>query len=102
MKIQISDIRPHPSNPRSFLRQDFVDVTSKSMDKDGLKNPVRLVLLTGERQAADGLIAQGVKYYILSGHYRYEAAKKLGWKEIEADVKDNLTPEQEMMELILG
>jgi len=102
MKIQLSEIRPHPDNPRSFLEQDIVDAVAKSMDKDGLLNSVKLVLLTDERKAGDGLVGQGTNYYILCGHYRYAAAKKLGWTEIEAVVVKGISRADEMLELIMG
>ncbi len=76
MKIPISEIKPHPNNPRSFLQQDIVDAVAKSMDKDGLLNPVKLVLLTDERKAGDGLSGQGINYYILCGHTGTQAQSR--------------------------
>ncbi len=102
MKIPISEIKPHPNNPRSFLQQDITDAVAKSMDKDGLLNPVKLALLTDDRKAGDGLLGQGINYYILCGHYRYAGAKQNGWTEIEAVVVKGLSPADEMLELIMG
>jgi len=70
--------------PQNAVRLDIPDDAlfelSESMKELGLIEPIILVPLED-------------KYEIVAGHRRWLAAKKLGWKEIKAEIRE-LTPEQ--------
>lgn len=65
--VKISDIKPHPKNPRVHP-DSALEKLSKSIKEFGWTNPVLL--------SSDGVI--------LAGHARVKAAERLGYKEIPA------------------
>jgi ParB family chromosome partitioning protein len=70
--IGLSGIAVLPTRMRS-LRPEVVDALAKSMKKQGLLQPIIL------RKAATG-------FYLVAGHHRYQAAKKLKWEAIRAQI----------------
>jgi ParB/RepB/Spo0J family partition protein len=79
-KIRINSIfNATPSRPKD---KATIKTLAESIGKLGLLNPitVRRVELTS------GLVKEG--YAILSGNHRLEAAKALGWSEIDANIID--------------
>ena len=72
-------------NPRKVdtKSQDFIDIKN-SMELRGQDEPIQLAAFT----TPDG------KRPIVSGHHRYTAALMLGWKELDATVRDDVTDEK--------
>jgi ParB family chromosome partitioning protein len=97
MNIQISKIRPNPNNPRCLLRQEMIDNLASSIAEIGLKNPIKLAILT----PAERVEAPEFEYVVVDGMLRLMAAKKQGWTEIEAEVKD-LDPKERFKESVIG
>lgn len=73
---KIKDIHPYPGNPR--INRDAVQPVMESIQKDGYRARIMVD-------------ANGV---IIAGHTRFAAIKKLGWKEVEVWVADDMTEEQ--------
>src|SRR4051794_19579907 len=71
----IADLTPHPDQDRLFRALEGEEFESfvESM-RDGLHVPIEVT--------PDGMV--------ISGHQRHRAAKKLGWAEITAWVRDDL------------
>ena len=76
MKIDIKKINEGRFVIREETNKDYVDQLAASLKKDGQWNPIIV------RPKPDG------RYEIIAGHYRLKAAKKAGFKEIEATVRD--------------
>ena len=70
MKVKISDIKV-----RNRIRKDLgnIETLSDSLNRHGLFSPI---LVTSD-------------YRLIAGERRLEAAKRLGWKSIEAKVIDD-------------
>lgn len=73
---KITDIHPYPGNPR--INRDAIQPVMESIIKNGYRARI-IVDKNGE---------------IIVGHTRYAALKKLGWKEVEVWVADDMTDEQ--------
>jgi len=73
---KIKDIHPYPGNPR--INKEAVQPVMESIRKDGYR--ARIIV-----------DKNGV---IIAGHTRFAALKKLGWKEVEVWVADDMTEEQ--------
>ena len=71
MVLPISEIQPHPLNKEIYSLSNLDDLI-KSIEDVGLLQPI--------------IINQ--KNQILSGHRRYECIKKLGWNNVEVEVKE--------------
>ncbi len=76
MNLKISKIEIGNYTVREDIDQEHVNRLAQSLKKDGQWNPIIV------RPKEEG------RYEVISGHYRLRAAKKLGWKEIDAKVKD--------------
>ncbi len=76
MKIKIEKIIVGKYNVREKFEQEYLEEIKESLKIDGQWNPIII------RPIGNG------KYELISGHYRLQAAIELGWKEIEATVKD--------------
>ncbi len=64
-EVEISKITPNPNQPRSHFNQEKIDDLAKSIEKDGLLQPIIV------RPFEDG-------YQIVAGERRYHACKKAG------------------------
>lgn len=73
---KVKDIHPYPGNPR--INKNAVQPVMDSIKKDGYRARIMV--------DRDGVI--------IAGHTRFAALKKLGYKEIEVWVADDMTPEQ--------
>lgn len=73
----VADIKPYPYNHKKHPEKQ-IEVLMKSISRQGLLDPI----------AIDG---EGV---IISGHGRFEAIKRLGWKKVTVRPLRGLTPEQ--------
>lgn len=78
MKIAVDKIALPDFQIREEIDSDHVEEIMESFEKDGQWNPIIV------RPNQDG----NPKYQIVSGTHRLEAAKRLGWSEIDAMVKD--------------
>lgn len=76
MKIKIVNIDVGEHTVRDNFDEKQVKVIAESLKLDGQWNPIIV------RQKGNG------RYDLIAGHYRLQAAKGLGWEEIEATVKD--------------
>ena len=76
IKMKLKDIRPYEKNPRR--NDDAVEAVANSIKEFGMKQPIVV--------DKDGVI--------IVGHTRYKALKKLGIKETDVIVADDLTEEQ--------
>ncbi len=75
MKVKISRIDEAAFTVREKLDPEYLTELKDSLKEDGQWDPI-LVRLKGD------------KYELIAGHNRVQAAKELGWTEIEANVKD--------------
>ncbi|MCL2699891.1 MAG: ParB/RepB/Spo0J family partition protein, partial [Defluviitaleaceae bacterium] len=75
MKIELGRLAPHPADPFKPYAEDKLRELAESIDKYGLFEPIVV------RSAA------GV-YEILAGKNRANAARSLGWAEIDAFLMD--------------
>ncbi|MBQ9251579.1 MAG: ParB N-terminal domain-containing protein [Clostridia bacterium] len=72
----MSELHPYKKNPRR--NKDAIDPVAASIKEFGFRSPLQVT--------ADGTI--------INGHTRFQAAKKLGLKEVPCVVIDNLSEEQ--------
>jgi hypothetical protein len=75
--VSIRKVKPYPENPRK-IPDKAVEQCATSIREFGWQQPL----------VVDGDMT------IVAGHTRYEAAKKLGEKQVPVVVADQLTPEQ--------
>ena len=78
MKIPLEKIIIGKFKVREELDEEHVKEIAESLKKDGQWDPI-VVRPSKEKPGF---------YELISGEYRTEAAKRIGWKEIEATVKD--------------
>lgn len=76
MKIKINKIKVGKYSIREKSDEEYLKELKESLKIDGQWNPIII------RPIENG------KYELISGHYRLQAAKELGWEEIEVNVKD--------------
>jgi ParB family chromosome partitioning protein len=79
-KIPLDLIDPNPFQPRKSFSEEALQQLAKSLEKDGLLQPILLRKSLG-------------RYQIVSGERRVRAAKIAGWNEIEARIFDLLSDE---------
>ena len=72
IQIELSKIRSNPHQPRRFFDEGKLDELVESIRNDGLIQP----------------IVVNKKNIIIAGERRFRAAKKLGWKKIQAQIFD--------------
>jgi N6-adenosine-specific RNA methylase IME4/ParB-like chromosome segregation protein Spo0J len=87
-KIKITDLKPHPQNPRLVMREDVIEGI-KARLSDGF-----------HESHAIAVWKSGEDLLILSGHHRVEAAKRAGIDEVPAFIRDDLDEEGAYMELL--
>ena len=83
MKIPITKVKSHPLNDTIYNLSNIDDLVN-SIDDVGLLTPV--------------VINQ--KFQLISGHRRMEAVRRLGWDEVEVEVIETSTEEEEKSLLI--
>jgi len=76
MKVKISNIVVGKYSVRETFNKEHIEEILESFKIDGQWHPIIL------KPNKEG------KYDLISGHYRLQAAKELGWEEIEATIKD--------------
>ena len=87
-EIQITEIAANPFQPRKNFKPADLRELQDSLSASGLLQPI-----------AVRLAAKGVGYELIAGERRLRAATNLGWKTIQAVVKD--LNDQEMLTLAL-
>jgi site-specific DNA-methyltransferase (adenine-specific) len=88
--IPVTDLHPHPDNPRLIYRQDIIDTIAASIAEGGFKPEYALLV----RPFSGG-------YQVISGHTRLKAAQQAGCSVLPCWVKD-LDDEAAFMELVLA
>jgi ParB family chromosome partitioning protein len=83
--IPLAAIQPSPRNPRQDIGD--VDELTDSLRAHGLLQPI-VVRRTG------------AGYELIAGHRRYEAARRLGWTEIAAVVRDETDEQAYILTLV--
>ena len=78
MKIAVNKIALPDFQIREEIDSDHVEEIMESFEKDGQWNPIIVRPNHGGNP----------EYQVVSGAHRLEAAKQLGWSEIDAMVKD--------------
>lgn len=73
--LPIISLQPHPANPRKHFDADYIAELAESMRKDGQWDPIIV------RPLPDG------QHQIIAGHCRVEAARKLDWPCMRADIR---------------
>jgi ParB/RepB/Spo0J family partition protein len=88
VSLPIEDLDPHPKNPRLTQREDVVEAIRASINGSGF-------------DPAHALIARPLdgRFQILSGHHRFEAAKRAGLDEVSVWVRP-MDDEAAYMELV--
>lgn len=71
LAVEVGSIYPNPHQPRQTIAAESIHTIARSLDKDGQITPLIL-------------IPQGEQYLIWDGQRRWEAAKLLGWKTLQA------------------
>ncbi|PJZ39843.1 chromosome partitioning protein ParB [Leptospira kmetyi] len=76
-KIRLEKILPSENQPRQDRKKGVEDL-ARSLDKDGLLQPIIVTKQNPEDE----------NYRIVAGERRYHAAKQLGWIEVECKILD--------------
>lgn len=76
-KIRLEKILPSENQPRQERKKGVEDL-ARSLDKDGLLQPIIVTKQNPEDEF----------YRIVAGERRYHAAKQLGWPEVECKILD--------------
>lgn len=87
MKIKIVNIDVGFFVIREKFNEEHVKEIAESLKIDGQWNPIIV------RSKGDG------RFDLIAGHYRVQAAKELGWDEIEATIKDLSDDEADILSL---
>lgn len=85
MKLPLADIYPNRDAMRA-VNKASVETLAASMGRLGLRSPITVRPVP---RVVNG--ASGFGYEIVAGRHRFEAARKLGWEEIEASVIEDPT-----------
>lgn len=88
MKVKVSRIEQGEYTVREELDDDHVKEIADSFEEDGQWNPI--IVRPSEN---------GSEYDVIAGHNRLAAAKRLGWDEIDAEVKDVDESEADLLSL---
>ncbi len=83
-KMKVSDLRPHPKNAEIYGQNENVSDLVEKIKRSG---HVHTLVVTS-------------KGIVLAGHRRLRACKELGIKEVDVEIIDFDTPEQEVEYLI--
>jgi len=87
MKVEISKIDVGDYSVREDFDEEHLEEIRKSLEQDGQWNRIKL------RTAENG------NYKLIAGHYRLQAAKELGWDEIEVNVEDVDNEEADLLSI---
>lgn len=86
VKINLSDIRPNPYQPRKIFKEEALQDLANSIKKNGVFQPI--------------IVKKSIKgYELIAGERRFRASKMAGLEEIPAIIRD--FTEEEMIEIAL-
>lgn len=83
-RIPIDKIIPNRYQPRKSFDEVSISELAQSIKENGLAQPIIVTKTEDER------------YEIVAGERRWRACKSLGWSEIDAIVKNNLTEDKKL------
>ncbi|MCX7641789.1 MAG: ParB/RepB/Spo0J family partition protein [Elusimicrobiales bacterium] len=83
-KISIDKIFPNKLQPRQKFDEESILELAQSIKENGLAQPIIVTKIDSEN------------YEIIAGERRYRACKYLGWKEIDAIVKNDITEDKKL------
>ncbi len=83
-KIPIENIIPNRLQPRKFFDDKSIEELASSIKENGLAQPIIVTRIDSE------------KYEIIAGERRYRACKLLGWKEIDAIVRNDISDDKKL------
>lgn len=90
--IPLEQLKPHPDNPRLFLRDEVINsIAAQIKDADGVFDEAHALLV----RPVDG------HYQIIQGHHRKEGAMKAGLESVPCWVRE-MGDEEAYMALALG
>lgn len=89
-QVKVTDLKPHPDNPRLQLREDVIERLVAEIERSGFGAEHAPLV----RPYGDGL-------QIISGHHRIEAATRAGLTEVPCWIKD-MDDDEAFMQLVLG
>jgi ParB/RepB/Spo0J family partition protein len=89
-EVPVSELHPHPDNPRLRIRDDVVTQIAAEITRSGFGQEHALLV-----RPKDG------RFEILSGHHRHEAAKRTGLATVPCWVRE-LDDDDAFMTLILA
>lgn len=82
--VSIADLKPHPKNPNKHPK-DQIERLAKIIAHQGQRAPIVVSKLSG---------------FIVKGHGRFEALKKLGWKKAAIDFQTYPNTDDEYADLV--
>jgi ParB family chromosome partitioning protein len=88
-KIPLDLIIPNRHQPRQNFDEESIKELAQSIKENGLINPITVTQIEGN------------KYEIIAGERRYRACKYLGWKEIDAIIKNNVDDNKKMITALI-
>jgi ParB/RepB/Spo0J family partition protein len=80
MKFKVSSLTHHPKNKEIYILSS-IDELMESISEVGL---LQSIIIDQHQQ-------------IISGNRRFESIKRLGWKEVEVEVKEVKKGEEELL-----
>jgi len=86
MKIKLSQIKIGKFTVRDDIENEYLKELKDSFKKDGQWDPIIV-------RPSDG------DYELVSGHTRFQAAKEIGWNDLEATVRDLTDEEADILAL---
>lgn len=89
MKIETTKILPNPMQPRTVFDEGEMEKLAASLDRDGLLNAISVEKLPNGW------------YMLTDGERRWRAALSIGWREIEATVRESCADDTERLALAL-
>jgi len=88
-KIPLDLIIPNKHQPRQNFDEESIKELAQSIKENGLINPITVTKIEEN------------KYEIIAGERRYRACKYLGWKEIDAIIKNNVDDNKKMITALI-
>jgi len=88
-KIPLDTIIPNKYQPRQNFNEESIKELAQSIKENGLIQPIILSQIEPN------------KYEIIAGERRYRACKFLGWKEIDAIIKNDLNENKKMVTALI-
>lgn len=94
-RVPLREISPNPRQPRRTISDESVARLAKSIQRNGLIQPVVLRKLSEPRKSSQ----HTVKYELIAGERRWRAAREAGLSDVPAIIRD--ADEAQLLELAL-